>query len=397
MSAGWLAAFLAVTAIVFMLPLLPALVEWRRRADAAPLTVVRAHDGQITHFAATFRRFLEANLPPLDDDPAHVHAVRDIALNDGGSCQVVGGDGVPRLDDAELAAGATRTMVVGRAPLSLPDGVLFETEMYAAQGIAGGSRNALRALLSDGDVLLGDGIGIIRWAHAAGRFACGPGSRLAGRVSSDTAIHLQRDTTFGRMRAPVILFGDDGDGDGGPAGVRPAHADARATLARPADLLDDGCGRWLVGGALDIAGATAHRGDLVVRGALTVGRGSRIDGGCKGQGWVDVGADAVIAGAVVSTGRLHIGAGARIAGPVVAEGTVVIDAGSVIGSPSAPTTVTADRVRVAEGAVIHGSVWPRIEGTVVACAGAVGDEAVSDEAARITAGPAAETAAGAAP
>lgn len=363
MNAGWLVVFVAVTALLFSVPLLPAIVEWRLGADAAPLTVVRAHDGQITHFAATFRRFLDANLPALDGDGGGdgADAVRDVALANGGTCQVVGADGVPRLADGELAAGATRAMIVGRVPLSLPHGVLFETEMYAARGIAGGGRNVLRALLSDGDVRLGEGAGVIRWAHAVGHFECGPASRLAGRVSSDTAIRLGRDTTFGRMRAPVIRFGA-GDGDGPVA----AHATAALTeLPRPGRLLDDGCGRWLVGGALDVPDASAHRGDLVVRGALRIGRGSRVDGGCKGQGRVDVGADAVVAGAVVAAGDLRIGAGARVAGPVVAEGTVVIDAGSVIGTPGAPTTVTADRVHVAEGAVVHGSIWPRSEGRVV--------------------------------
>jgi hypothetical protein len=63
--------FIAVTALVFVvglmftLPLLPALVELRRKTDALPLSVVQQNAGEIRHFANSFRTYIQGLDPIL--------------------------------------------------------------------------------------------------------------------------------------------------------------------------------------------------------------------------------------------------------------------------------------------------------------------------------------------
>ena len=49
--------FFSVMALL-VLPLAPAVREWRRKTDSQPLRVVREYDGDIMYFANSFRRFL---------------------------------------------------------------------------------------------------------------------------------------------------------------------------------------------------------------------------------------------------------------------------------------------------------------------------------------------------
>src|ERR1700674_3246839 len=48
---------------MFTLPLVPALVELRRKSDARPLNVVQQNAGEIRHFANSFRAYLKGLEP----------------------------------------------------------------------------------------------------------------------------------------------------------------------------------------------------------------------------------------------------------------------------------------------------------------------------------------------
>ena len=51
--------------ILFVLPLLPALIELRLKRDAHPLNVIQQYAGEIRHFSYGFRVYIEALLEPL--------------------------------------------------------------------------------------------------------------------------------------------------------------------------------------------------------------------------------------------------------------------------------------------------------------------------------------------
>lgn len=353
----WMFVFAMCIMLLFALPMMPAINEWRHKRDAKPLRVVREHDGKVTHFAAGFQRFLKENLPASRS----AAQVTDAVLANGSSCQFVGGQGVPSFTPAEAAAKSTRKLFIGDVPLVLPTGYFFEAEMYAAQGIESGSWNTIRALLSDGSVQLGEGTDIIRWAHATNTIEFGHGSRLYGRISSDTAICLHQKTLFGRMHAPVIRFGaqalTEAPGFVAEPELRPWKMQSR--------VLTQGAGRTLLLGDLDLPESIRHDGSLVVRGRLKVGRASLINGSIKTSRRLALARGVRVSGAVVSAQDMLMEPDCRVAGPVVAERRLVLKSGCVIGTPTHPTTITADEVLIEEGVTVHGTIWPRKEGRVV--------------------------------
>ena len=59
------AALVFVVGLMFMLPLIPALVELRRKSDALPLQVVQQNAGEIRHFAIGFREYIKGLEPTM--------------------------------------------------------------------------------------------------------------------------------------------------------------------------------------------------------------------------------------------------------------------------------------------------------------------------------------------
>ncbi|KQZ44267.1 polymer-forming cytoskeletal protein [Duganella sp. Root1480D1] len=358
---SWIVLFFAVQALLFLLPLLPALVEWRARRDAQPLKVVRDYDGNIKHFANRFRQFLNDQFAELALAAGATAVARNGRLATGDRYQLVGADGKPAVTQQELAAQAIDQLILGTGALELGQGLLYEKEVFAAGAIRTGSGNSFRALLARGDIELGEQCDVLRWAHSDTRLTASRRARLFGRVSANQELVLHGESRFGRMHAPTIRFGD-----AMPVPLAPPVS--RKVLERPAALLDDAAGRWLAGGDLELPPACFHQGSLVARGGMTVGAHAMIEGSIKCHGDLHVGAGARIDGALVCGGNMFIGPGCVIRGPLVCEKTIEIDTGTVLGSDCAETTASAVEIRVHEGAVAHGTVWARELGYVVPAA-----------------------------
>lgn len=354
---GWTALLLACAALLFLLPLAPALLEWRLKRDALPLKVVREYDGNIKFFAVRFRQFLAEHFPELMQGAPGPAANSVTTLRGGDVCQLVGPQGKPNFTLDMLSNKACPQLLFGTAALQLGEDMFFEKEVYATEELSGGNNNSFRAILAQGGIRLGDDCAVMRWAHSDGAIALGQRARLYGRVSADGVITLQKLSRFGRMHAPLIRFGSS-------VPAAPPSAPVRTPLALPEDIIDQTPERWLVAGSLDVPAASSHPGSLVARAHMTVGDFAHIGAGIKSNGNLRIGANVRIDGPVVAAGTLHIGPGCTIKGPIVCEKSVTIATGSVIGQPGRETTVTAAEVRIEEGVLAYGSVWAREVGFV---------------------------------
>ena len=128
---------------------------------------------------------------------------------------------------------------------------------------------------------------------------------------------------------------------------------------------DDGPRRGFADAALDIAHHRAWRGELVCRGRLRLGRGCRARGSLKAHGELVLARDCSISGSIVAVGAVRLGEGCRVRGSVISETAVVLGPGCVIGTPEQPATVSAPRIRVACGVVVHGTLWAGVAGRSV--------------------------------
>lgn len=348
-----LALLVVLAGTVFMLPLVPALVELRRKSDAMPLNVIQQHTGEIRHFAESFRSYIRELEPALRESANPVAAVTG-TLPDGTNYLVFGND-----DEALRLALKDRdencsVLIAAGADLLLPRDITFSKDVYAVGRLVGGERNRYRAILGEKAVDLGQGSVVMRWVHAGGEFRADQGCKLYGRVSSDCAIHLQDDCTFQRLNGPRIGIG---------------NPDA-SMLAMPANqdlpIAQDGPKRLLLDGDFELDPGTTFRGNLVVRGLLHIGSGAQVYGSVKGDKKVVLGAGVSVHGSLMSAREMHIGPNCTVHGPVIAERSMQIESGTRCGSADAPTTVSSPRLEVEQGVVVYGTLWAREHGQVVA-------------------------------
>jgi cytoskeletal protein CcmA (bactofilin family) len=338
---------------LFILPLVPALVELRRKSDALPLTVVQQHTGEIRFFADGFRTYLKALEPTLQQCVRSGETATG-AMPDGSEYVVFGrGEQALLLPLQEREEGC-QVMIAAGTELLLPAETTFSKDIYAAEGLIGGTKNRYRAILAEKDVHLGNGSVVLRWVHAVGRFSTDPDCKLYGRISSDRIIRLNSDCTFLRLNAPQIETGET------TGLIAPSEsADSPAAAATPV-------ARTLCDGDLEIPPGEVLHGSLVVRGRLHIGSGARICGSVKSEKSMVLQPRVSVEGSLISARSMYIGRDCRIRGPVIAERTIQMEGGTRCGTAESPTTVSAPRIEVEPGVVVMGTLWARDQGRVVA-------------------------------
>ena len=335
--------FFILTAALLLLPLLPAFGEWRTRVDVRPLIIVRTHDSNVSAFAAGFRTFIARHLGvQLGLDTAE----RDAEASP--SQVAVGQTGLPFLDTAEYQQHRCTRGIVSTRPIRLPDNFMFSQEVYGGASVLSGRRNLLRAVLCERDLYLRSDTTVVRWVHANRVFVSGRCS-LPGRVSADTAIHIKWGTTFCRLHAPHIFFGER-------TGDRRAFIsvfEADSTTPTPHDK------RVIANGDAP-CGVATHADTQIAPNA-------HIRDNIKSHGNLIIGQNSALDGAVICSGDLTISPYCRIRGPVLAEGRIRIQQGCRIGSPESQTTMSAPMILVSPGVVVCGSVWASEGGATVSC------------------------------
>lgn len=337
---SWLALFTA-TALLAVLPLLPALAECRRghRAPSPP-----PDDGDASDPAHTARRFRARLALALADGAREISAGREIV-------------GLPApwawpLDEDELRQQRTQRVWHAAGDLMLPRGMHFEAEVLAEGHLHTAPHGRHHALWAGRRLALAERSGVDAWAHGQ-EVEAAAGCRLRGAVTAERRIVLQRDVGFTVLHAPELRTE--------PAA--PARPAPPQPVPLPEALAWDGrTGRALFREPLHIGPGHEWPGDIVSHGDITLGAGCAAHGSLKAHGELRLGEDVVVDGSLVAEGRIELGAGCRVAGPVVSAATVVLGSGCQVGAPGRPTTVSAPRIELAPGVVVHGALHATIDG-----------------------------------
>jgi predicted acyltransferase (DUF342 family) len=339
-------ALVTATGAMLALPLTPALLELRNRRDAAPLTT-RLDDGNIRAFAESFRNYISP-LQPMLTEVAKSRSVKETAPA-ASTAILIGRPGY-----YDFGTPTVGSLVLCAGDVAFPSSVSFLGDMYVGGALSGGNADVFRAVLCDGDVILGDRSIVLRWMHAKGVISTGTYSELYGRLSSEERVTLGHGARFERVSAPRILAAIE---------EAPTHL-RRSSMFGRRSIMDLLFGRLCANGDFHLAAGDMLQGHVIAAGAVRIDEGTRIIGSIKSHKSALVGARAEIHGTVASASELNIGASCYVRGPVLAEGELIIGPDTQIGSTDSPTTVSAPSVTIAPGAVIYGSIWARTQGRV---------------------------------
>ena len=336
----WLLLFL-LTALVMVLPMAPALREWRHPSDASPLHIDNEDALDPFFLARDFTARLSA---AIAGGQRHL-GPKAIAL-------------VPKTGDwplsaAEASQGCSSRIWHCSGSAVLPAGVRFLAEVAARDGLRSADAGTCHALWTGGRLQVGAQSTVLRWAHGQ-EVDVGAGCHLAGRVSADRVITLSGDSTFSLLHAPLVQFE--------PAMPRPSArllprlADAESTLPRHVRW-DPTAGRGSSDETILVEGRRGWRGDLVSRGDIVLGARCRVEGSLKARGSIRIEAGCVVGGSLVAEGAIELGPDTAVLGSVVSERSVVLGAGCVVGAPGRPATVAAPNIDVGPSVLVHGTLW----------------------------------------
>ena len=350
------AALFLMISLMFIMPLIPALVELRRKTDALPLKVVQQNAGEIRHFANSFRAYIKALEPSLQRCMTDGTTATG-TLADGEEYVVLGRADEPLMRALEDRDALHPVVITAAVDLIVPGEATFSRDIYSGAQFIGGEKNNYRAILGETNVHLGPSSRVMRWVHAVGEFTADLGCRLYGRISSDSLIRLSSGCSFLRLNAPRIEIGcgaanRDATSANSPL---PASVDSAASSKR---LFHEG--------DFDINAGQIISGNIVVRGNLHIGSGARICGSVKSVKDMVIDDGVSVEGSLISAGTMRIGPDCAVHGPVVAERELAIAVGTRCGTAKHPTTVSAPRIEVEEGVVVFGTLWARERGEVVA-------------------------------
>ncbi len=128
------AALFLTVSLMFMLPLVPAIVELRRKSDAQPLKVVQQNAGEIRHFANSFRDYIKEIEPAIQRCFTDGTTATGTLAN-GEEYVVLGRADEPLLRALEQRDALHPVVITAGVDLTMPADATFSKEIYAGLAI----------------------------------------------------------------------------------------------------------------------------------------------------------------------------------------------------------------------------------------------------------------------
>lgn len=303
---------------------LPALIEWLRPTDAAPLEIDQDYSRNDAHFADRFK---------LIASPWWSEKSPQALL----------------LDTQELEAGGHFQRAVLAHRLKAGPDCRFASEVWIREAGYLSTRCQARAVLCEDALLLGANCHIERWVHAEGSLTVDEGCALGARATSARVISLGP-----RCRAQLISAAEIhwmSPPQAFPMPHRPWtqrwESFERSITGRGAE------GTVFVDGDVVVDETARIDFPLVVRGSLYVRQGALLASDIKAHGdlWVE---RSEILGNLTALGKLVVGDGAVVQGCLRGDSGVWLGDRILLGRPHRLVAVVGSRINLSGCGTAYG-------------------------------------------
>jgi len=336
-----LAVILLLLIVLFVLPFVPGIWEFRKRQDAAPLFVSMDYHKYPRYFASSFRKKLIDSL----NDPHAAEGHRELQLSKREQVQII--------DQADFPPGTSveHILYVSR-DLASGDSVALRKEVYVRGSARIGPRNRLQALAADGDISIGRGTRFLRWLDAEGSVHADEACRLGIDAACGGAFAIGRFCSFMRLFGLPVQAGEL------PAGDDEARDRAGAVEVQvPSDSIERN--------PASIPPLSLKSASIISAESLTVGDYSVIRGHIKAHRDLVLGTHVTVTGNLFAEGSIEIGADSMIFGTIFSQQRVVIRASAQIGTKDRIKSVIGKKgVVLEQGARVYGLVMTEGKGLI---------------------------------
>lgn len=362
----WLCLMLFL--LLLFLPFWPGLLEYLKPRDDQPLAVKMLYAKDPCYFAKSFQAMLKKAMSSLI---------------------ITSGEVLVKLSKEERLK-ITFQKVIGQGEESCclffctgdvctEAGLSFPKEVYVVGHTQVGEENVLRAIYSQGNLLLGPKVRIIRWAHAEHDIVVAGNSYLGVSLTCLGQLTLGRGCIFQRLygnpvRTCPAKAADKGNQDQATGLILCSSARVAETtiMAQDQNKKDFGLGQQVEpktgdlqqGSVKDKAlseiglGGGSQRkviqGQIISRQPVVIEPGSLVEGSIKSYQGIVIGDGALVQGNLFAEGGVKVGCRVSIFGHIFSQGVVEIGSGTQIGKEGKIKSVIAKKGLMLQSEVV---IW----------------------------------------
>ncbi|MBI3894467.1 MAG: hypothetical protein HY313_00910 [Acidobacteria bacterium] len=340
--------------------------EWFRPRDASPLPVDVEYVRVENYFGVSFREKMQdwlqtaRALPVPESTKLPIRSV--LETPEGEKILILSGGRLGSHQEAEEIIYSEEGL------LFVEPQSCFRGQIYVRGKLESGVGVRLRAVVADGDVILGEHNTVAHWIDAQGRILLRKGTTVASRVSSSECIEMESQVSAQSLYAPLVFTAGYRHSSCSIAGdilatpsvsVLPYQSTNPSEM--PAVLKGTRCTRlamdtWLVQGDLRLPPYSRVESKLVIHGALQSEPDCYLGGDIKAH-CIEFGARNRVLGNVISESEVGVGESSFMGRNLVAETDIVLRSGARIGRPEVFVAVSAGRqIRLESDVAVYGKL-----------------------------------------
>ena len=338
-----------VFSAMLLLPFWPGLRESLWPKDEYPLPVELQYSKDPRHLGKSFRRIIHRGFGNNSTNPG-VHTVR---LSKQEVVEI-------KQSFRPKSGDAPANIIMIKNQLHTEAKVFFTHELYVIGSATLGSKNKIRSLACDEDVILGRGTYVMRWVDAHGSISVGAECDLGVSCACANRLTLGTGVVFRRLCGSQISSPDY------VQRCLPEKMITRATMipANKIRTIEDITNYRRKSSLL--MSETVIDQDLIVKGDLDLADGVTICGDVRSMGRTIIGHRSVIWGDVFSEGPIEILPDAVVIGNVFSQDSVRLFPGARVGKAGCTKSVIAKKQVVLDRNVaIFGYVLTEGKGLVL--------------------------------
>lgn len=212
------------------------------------------------------------------------------------------------------------------------EGVIFEKEIYTKRNARLENIPMVRAIACRGDLVLGNGTRVIRWADAEGTLIAHNDCDLGLSTTSATKLLVGENCSFRRLYAPDIWLGQNNEEfDIDKNVAMPEEVVISSEIIRNIKYVDD-----------DIVNEKGILlNTIITKHDITVFENFVVQGHIRSHKGVKIDSNVLVHGNIFAEGDIFIGRNAIVLGVVFTQENIYVDDGAIVGQPNKIKSVVA--------------------------------------------------------
>lgn len=337
------------TGFLYLLPFIPALLEWKNKSDAAP-NQVNFEDRSIVEYSIRiFMEYIKTHCQALINEYKKIDNSQAGILANGQDYFISGKEGLFELPPAYLRQKETKTIILACNNAILP-AINYKERVYALKNIEITKGTTINELVAEGSIKLNKKISLAHLLYSNESIVIDEGALLNNYVKAKEKIVFLGEAEFQYLHANRLEFN-----------LSKTKNHALLSLPKNAHALP----RTVVNERLVLSKNSIENKHFVVKSSLLIHEDCKIAGSIKSYEDMVLEKNCQVQGALFSKQDIHIYENCFILGPIIATGTIRIGKNCRIGTPDIKTSIIADNIIIEENCLISGMVLAKIEGKVL--------------------------------